>query len=413
MEQCSFCGGSLSLGDVKLILRDRLGALTKIIECQQCHCMGLVDLKNINYDSSEILNKQIKIHDLDWKDENKSSLNKYLNDLNSLQPFLKGFFNNGQLTRICEVGSGRGGLIRSLLDSGYCNVIGCEPSEFLYNLAIKHYGIDDNLFHCTSDELFRARVKDKFDCIIYWHALEHIPKALDELKNAATMLDVDGCILIQIPMLFERWIYSEHLHFINENTLRYVESQTNLVVKHLSVDYSHMFMTIAFSLRNSGSKSILKNELYIEGNTIDIIVQHYNRAIVELIDDRYKLNEFIKDKVLSECAYEKLVDDKIKTIAYLEESISSKESEIKKLVRDSEILSNLLNEKLETEDAYSKLVKEKIDEISKLEMLLKDKEEEIYIISHEKIRTEKEYEKLVNEKIDTINALEAIIQQKK
>jgi len=385
MSICTFCNEAFINDQRDTLLLDRNNVLRPIGCCKKCSSLSIMDEKISTLNVDEILERQVELHNDDWENETNTELTDYAVSLNILVDFLTEKFNLDSTSNIIEVGSGRGGLIKAFLNSGFYEIKGCEPSEFLYNLAIDNYNLsNENLLNCISSDLFnQIDKKVSVDLIVYWHSLEHIPSALSELKSASSVIHDNGAIIIQVPLLYKPWIYDEHLHFMTEKTLEFIESQTSLYVFELNYDYERMFMTVIFKH---------KNEKYIKFSPrITNTEQLYNFSIERLHKNILASRDVLDEKIKSNEAYKELVAEKINTISSYETLCNEKDL----------IISKMLDERIKSNAAYEVLVKEKFDTISSYEILVK-----------EKIDTISSYESLMIEKMDTISSYESLCDRK-
>lgn len=334
MYSCSFCKkGKLSnLSDQ--FINDRDNNDTTIGQCLDCHSIAVVSNQVIGCSEKNILEKQVQIHNEQWVHDSECELNEYAAELKQLVDYFTKQFSLNSESKILEVGAGRGGLVRAFLNEGIVGITACEPSPELYAKAIEVYNLTDkNLLNCTSSNVFETR-DEIYDLIIYWHSLEHIPSGLNELRNASKFIGDLGEIVIQVPLLYTPWVYDEHLFFMTEETLVFLEENTTLHVKNVDYDFSLMFMTIR--LKNKGDDY----QPFEPKN--QSLIQLYNQAIATLHND-YKslekvnaeidhsskaLEELLREKIKEITSYEALVQEKMKAITSYEELMEDKIHEI-------------------------------------------------------------------------------------
>ena len=97
---------------------------------------------------------------------------------------------------ILDMGCANGGLLRSLKQLGYQNIMGVDPSKNC-NKHVTGLGIN-----CIEGDIFSTaftRMPEMFDCIVLTHVLEHIydlPKAID---NLSAKLNENGILFIEVP----------------------------------------------------------------------------------------------------------------------------------------------------------------------------------------------------------------------
>ncbi|MCY9826404.1 methyltransferase domain-containing protein [Vibrio chagasii] len=362
MYTCSFCKqGKLSnLPEQSIFDRDNNN--TTIGQCLDCHSISVVSNQVIACSDSNILEKQVQIHNEQWAHESEFELNEYAVELKQLVDYFTTQFSLSRESKILEVGSGRGGLVRALLNEGIVGITACEPSTELYSKAIEVYNLTDkNLLNCTSSEVFETK-KDLYDLIIYWHSLEHIPSGLNELRNASKFIGDFGEIIIQVPLLYTPWVYDEHLFFMTEETLVFLEENTTLHVKNVDYDFSHMFMTIR--LKNKGDdyqpfKPKIQSLIQLYNQAITTLHNNYNslEKVNAEIDNKSKaLQELLQEKIQEITSYEGLMQEKMKEITSYE---------------------GLMQEKMKEITSYEQLMEEKMREIKIYKDLIEQKDLQI------------------------------------
>lgn len=62
----------------------------------------------------------------------------------------------------------------------------------------------------------------EFDFVVSWHVFEHLVSPGDVMRSVFYKLPVGGQLYFQVPLLSERYVFPEHLFFLNENSIRYV-----------------------------------------------------------------------------------------------------------------------------------------------------------------------------------------------
>jgi SAM-dependent methyltransferase len=93
-------------------------------------------------------------------------------------------------SRIADVGSGEGSLVIRMAAHGFDDVWGFDP----YIRADRD---------CGNAHLRRTGVgqaEGLFDVIMFHHSLEHLPRPVEELRNAKARLAADGAILVRVPL---------------------------------------------------------------------------------------------------------------------------------------------------------------------------------------------------------------------
>jgi SAM-dependent methyltransferase len=97
---------------------------------------------------------------------------------------------------ILDMGCANGGLLNSLKQLGYSNILGIDPSKSCNN-HVKNLGIE-----CIEGDIFSKTFKQlpkTFDCIILTHVLEHIYDFQTAIINLSAKLNNDGILYIEVP----------------------------------------------------------------------------------------------------------------------------------------------------------------------------------------------------------------------
>ncbi|CAH6890237.1 conserved hypothetical protein [Vibrio chagasii] len=362
MYTCSFCKQGKVSNLPEHSIFDRNNNETKIGHCLDCHSISVLSNQVMGCSDNNILEKQVQIHNEQWAHESECELNEYAVELKQLVEYFTVQFSLNSESKILEVGSGRGGLVRAFLNEGIVGITACEPSPELYAKAIEVYNLTDkNLLNCTSSNVFETR-DEIYDLIIYWHSLEHIPSGLNELRNASKFIGDLGEIIIQVPLLYTPWVYDEHLFFMTEETLVFLEENTTLHVKNVDYDFSLMFMTIR--LKNKGDDY----QPFEPKN--QSLIQLYNQAIATLHNDYKSLEKVNAEIDHSSKALEELLREKIKEITSYEALVQEKMKEITSYEA-------LVQEKMKAITSYEELMEDKIHEINTYKDLIEQKDLQI------------------------------------
>ncbi len=97
--------------------------------------------------------------------------------------------------RLLDVGCGRGGLLYSLRQMGFKNLLGIDP--FLSGDLQYKNGL--SVRKCSLGE-----VEGLWDIVMFHHSFEHMPDQLKTLRRAASLLSESGVCLIRIPLSSSR-----------------------------------------------------------------------------------------------------------------------------------------------------------------------------------------------------------------
>lgn len=101
----------------------------------------------------------------------------------------------GRGTRVLEIGTGTGGLLRALRERG-ADAEGVELRQNLIDAAIRHYG-PLPIQQVTGTTLPYADAA--FDAVVSFDVFEHIPDSDAHLSEVRRVLRPGGCYLLQTP----------------------------------------------------------------------------------------------------------------------------------------------------------------------------------------------------------------------
>jgi SAM-dependent methyltransferase len=244
---CKFCG-ALELGGF-LDLRDSSGADTRILECRRCSCF-IADYFD-RWRDADPVESQVEHHEHWWCSESAEQLQILLRDLSTLVTHLRPDLGAPSPDNVVvEIGAGRGGLLKALIDHGY-RALGCEPSRQLISLARRQYQLgSDVLFACGAEpflqELHERGIHPRV--IVLWHVLEHIAEPLDLLRKLAAACGPGGRIIIQVPLLASEYVFPQHYFFCTPATISFIAKAVGLDVVRTDVDFTLLFLTAVFEV---------------------------------------------------------------------------------------------------------------------------------------------------------------------
>jgi 2-polyprenyl-3-methyl-5-hydroxy-6-metoxy-1,4-benzoquinol methylase len=203
------------------------------------------------------LEAQTSFHEQLWADSTNQQLDSVTNDLRRMLEKLRadGYIPGRAQTDACilDVGSGRGCLLRALLDEGY-QAIGCEPSSGLVEMARRHLRLSPSvLWNCDGyaflNQLFYRGLAA--DSVFLWHVLEHVAYPIDLLRKACCVLRSGATLLAQVPLLRSHYLIPEHLSFISESSAPIIAQMLCLRLE-LCEQTSESYLTLIFSKRKKG-----------------------------------------------------------------------------------------------------------------------------------------------------------------
>jgi len=205
----------------------------RMVKCNQCGLVRsdpVIDVKNLNE-----LYKEAKF---EYENEVENLAETYLLAMNSI---LKKLPKNA---KILEIGCGNGFVLKALMDLGFKNVSGLEPSmDALEKSApkVKKKIILDVL----KEDLFS---KDSFDFIFFFQVFDHVPDPNKFLDLCHRILKKDGYILsfnhnidsISSKILGERSpiIDIEHTFLYSPKTMRKIFKKNKFLIEKVYSPYN-------------------------------------------------------------------------------------------------------------------------------------------------------------------------------
>jgi 2-polyprenyl-3-methyl-5-hydroxy-6-metoxy-1,4-benzoquinol methylase len=148
----------------------------------------------------------------------------------------------GKSARVLEIGSGKGRLIKALIEQGF-DAYGIEPSKRSFEVA-RQLGCN-TIYNCTIDEMHsNPELNRQYDFIILWHVLEHLENPAEILKLLKRFLSKDGFIIIAVPN-FDSWQAgfgtadwyhldpSRHISHFTPRALQFLAEKNQMTVKRV------------------------------------------------------------------------------------------------------------------------------------------------------------------------------------
>ncbi len=123
--------------------------------------------------------------------------------------------------QILDIGCGFGWFELNALKRGVSKIIGVEFSEKDLETANKHIN-EKKIDFCVGNAIDLPFKNRKFDCLVSWEVLEHIPKNTEVkmFKEAARVLKEDGVFYMSTPFdsllskIFDpAWLLISHRHY--------------------------------------------------------------------------------------------------------------------------------------------------------------------------------------------------------
>lgn len=256
---CGLCGSAETIQTG--YMPDNKGYTKFIVTCSEC--FSLTPEYGLGSEKHSLV-AQISYHEELWREPNPVDLQMELHLLKSLVSDLKPLIGAPTPENlILEVGAGRGGLLKALLELGY-SAKGFEPAKKLVSIAKKYYKLTNKqIFHAElSEYLLLINADTKYQSVILWHVFEHLEDPLKALKHISKIVAPGGSIIIQVPLLLETYIFPEHQFFMSHRSFSYVANTLGFSLTHLFYDEQNLYATAAFT---NGSSNRLPSFMNYNG----------------------------------------------------------------------------------------------------------------------------------------------------
>lgn len=156
--------------------------------------------------------------------------------INTVLPFVEDYHHK----TILEIGMGRGYTVLSASELGFKNVIGIDLNLTLFKETLRHFKPKAAVAMYTDI----SEVKEKVDCVVMWHTLEHIYLPNVFLYKLKPVMN-DGCVLyFQVPQYYQPYICDTHHHFYNESSARALLERNGFKVLECLYDVTLQFFTV-------------------------------------------------------------------------------------------------------------------------------------------------------------------------
>jgi SAM-dependent methyltransferase len=136
---------------------------------------------------------------------------------------------------ILDVGCANGGLLKAMMDLGYTNVLGIDPSpECVANS--QELGVNAQI-----GSLFQPLENASFDCVVLSHTLEHVQNLQQAAKWISAVLAEDGMVYIEVPDA-SRYIEFIYAPFQDFNT-EHINHFSMTCLQNLMIAHGFMFIS--------------------------------------------------------------------------------------------------------------------------------------------------------------------------
>jgi SAM-dependent methyltransferase len=141
--------------------------------------------------------------------------------------------------RLLDAGCASGYFLDAARRAGW-SIAGVEPSEVLFEKALRTLGTEVPLFRVTLEQAHFEPAS--FDAITLWDVLEHVPDPVGFLELCASLLKPGGRLLVNVPdlgspearLLGRKWplLLAEHLNYFTRGSLRRAGEKAGLKPLH-------------------------------------------------------------------------------------------------------------------------------------------------------------------------------------
>jgi len=385
---------------------DKVNNQVELAKCGDCHCF----IPQYEHDSTpNTIKQQTSFHEYWWKNSSSEELKKTLDDLTTVvrgfQPYLG---EPSPENLVVEIGSGRGSLLRALLDTGY-QAYGCEPATGLVELARTHYSLGtDSLYEMPAFEFLEEiipRLPIAPKTIFLWHVLEHLEQPMPLLHKLQNILPPNGRMILQLPLLSQEYVYPEHYFFVTHKTFEYISSELNLKTELIEYDSDNLFVTLCLRKSPPTPSSIkidfLHTNIAPSGMAQGILLRDdLIRALRSVIEDRdatiAALNRVVEENISCIQSQTSLIDERVIGMEKMEQIIQERDTAIRAqaaLIDEQALAIKEMDEIIRTQKEDMTRLQQKIYEheslIQKQEMLIRD--HDVSIINLDKnLRTTRE-----------------------
>lgn len=257
--RCQICGNDNNNEVFKIReMMFGMGDYFDYLECSECGCLQLIDIPpniekyyspdnyySLKYESNNFLMKIIRKKRDEYAIFKKNFIGKLIfkkYPYYDLEIFGKALCQSNMIdlnSRILDVGSGNGYLIKSLKNAGFSNITGIEP-------FINEKIIIDGL------KILKKAIKDipdnqEYDLIMFNHSLEHLTNHLEVLVKVSKLLSRNGVCFIRMPvkndyiwkLYGENWVQIDAPRHFLIHTLKsfdFLVKKTNLKVLKIMFD---------------------------------------------------------------------------------------------------------------------------------------------------------------------------------
>lgn len=281
---CFFCAKTIGAqAEFSVSSKSTFGFVDMAL-CKECHSFNMLDRFGVNSKSEH----QAQFHEFLFEVD-RLERGDLLNEVSGITRIITTdypeYFGDKKSDLICECGSGRGTLLKALLEQGY-RAFGCEYSAKLVEVSRTHLGLAcDELFQLDAWDLpaYLVERNIKPTTLILWHVIEHIENSLKLIESLVNSCSNELTIIIQTPLPVPEYVFPEHLFFPSTETFHYLGERLNLPVKLLYVIPYTRYITCVLSNKKVSSGLIYPRESDKEGfNVVGQFIAQLNAGLNEL-----------------------------------------------------------------------------------------------------------------------------------
>jgi 2-polyprenyl-3-methyl-5-hydroxy-6-metoxy-1,4-benzoquinol methylase len=228
---CSF--GQLIFLEKKLNID---GSVNHIYLCDSCSVV--TNLSAFAFDESLQAHASATYYKLD--DEDTAEIAPLIDSHQGLVAYATRFLGGAEGRSLLEIGTGRGTLLVAAKRLGYRQAVGVDLNLATFEALKARFPVDDDIVVYKDIE----EIRERFDCVVMWHTLEHIPEPRAYLEKVALRLKEGGILFLQVPQYYQPYICSTHYHFYNEPSIRKLMAATGFQVLELGYDLKNQFTTV-------------------------------------------------------------------------------------------------------------------------------------------------------------------------
>jgi len=187
--------------------------------------------------------------------------------------------------KLLDVGTGTGAVLKTAAK--------LLPKWTLYAFDVADTNIDEIFKIKNVVEFTASSVKDlpekKFDLIVLWQVLEHIPEPLQILNQLVPLLSKNGFFLIQVPDVtrgpFDLAVFDHCSHF-SPKTFDYLINSAGLKIILDGYDWTHNCLTFLLKLREFDEKNSLISNFEIASEQYFIWINRIVNYFEELTKEK-------------------------------------------------------------------------------------------------------------------------------